>query len=100
MFSKDEILMKVLEHWNEIERFGVRKLWLFGSYSREEQNEKSDIDFLVEFESGKKNFDNYMDLKFFLEELLGAEVDLITVEALKPRIRDSVWKEAVPIEGL
>jgi len=100
MLSKNEILMRVLEHWNEIEKFGVRKLWLFGSYSKEEQNEKSDIDFLVEFERGKKNFDNYMDLKFFLEDLLGAEVDLITVEALKPRIRDSVWKEAVPIEGL
>lgn len=39
-----------------------------------------------------------MDLKFFLEEILGVEVDLMTVEALKPRIKDYVWREAVPIE--
>ena len=48
---------------------------------RGEQKEKSDIDILVEFEKGKKTFDNYMDLKFFLEEIFGVEVDLITIEA-------------------
>ncbi|RLI82487.1 nucleotidyltransferase [Archaeoglobales archaeon] len=100
MLSRSEISKKILERWNEIEKFGVRKLWLFGSYSKGEQSEKSDIDILVEFEKGKKTFDNYMDLKFFLEELLGAEVDLITVEALKPGIKDIVWREAVLIEGL
>ncbi|AIY89240.1 nucleotidyltransferase family protein [Geoglobus acetivorans] len=100
MVSKTEIMEMIIKHWNEIKRFGVKRLWLFGSYAKGEQSEKSDIDILVEFEKGKKTFDNYMDLKFFLEDLLGAEVDLITVEALKPGIKDAVWKEAVPIEGL
>ncbi|AKG92079.1 putative nucleotidyltransferase [Geoglobus ahangari] len=100
MLSRTEIMEMIIKHWNEIERFGVKRLWLFGSYAKGEQSEKSDIDILVEFEKGKKTFDNYMDLKFFLEDLLGVEVDLITVEALKPGIKDAVWKEAVPIEGL
>mgnify|MGYP000533555986 CR=1 FL=1 len=99
MLSGNEISKRILGLWNEIEKFGVKKLWLFGSYAKGEQSEKSDIDILVEFEKGKKTFDNYMDLKFFLEELLGVEVDLITVEALKPVIKDIVWKEAVLIEG-
>jgi len=41
-----------------------------------------------------------MELKFFLEDLLGVEVDLVTVEALKPRVREYVWREAVSVEGL
>ena len=100
MLTKDEVVKTISGNWNEIRKFGVKKLWVFGSYVRGEQKEKSDIDIMVEFEKGKKTFDNYMDLKFFLEEVLGVEVDLITVEALKPRIKDYIWKEAVPIEGL
>jgi predicted nucleotidyltransferase len=100
MLSKQEIAEKIIKHWHDIEKFGVKRLWLFGSYAKGEQRERSDIDILVEFEKGKKSFDNYMDLKFFLEDLLEVEVDLVTVEALKPRIRDAVWKEVVPIEGL
>lgn len=64
---------------------------------RGEQSEESDIDPVVEFEQGKKTFDNYMDLKFFLEELLGRDVDLLTVEAVKPAIKDRVWEEAVEV---
>ncbi len=100
MLSKPEISKRITEHMNEIEKFGVKRLWLFGSYAKGEQNEKSDIDILVEFEKGKKTFDNYMELKFFLEDLLGAEVDLITVESIKPKLRDVIWKEAIPIEEL
>ena len=94
------IIKVILDNRNKIINFGVKRLWIFGSYVRGEQKEGSDIDILVEFERGKKTFDNYMDLKFFLEEILGKEVDLITVEALKPRIKNYIWKEAIPVEGL
>lgn len=100
MLSRTEISSRIIEHWDEIRKLGVRKLWLFGSYARGRQREESDIDIIVEFERGRKTFDNYMDLKFLLEELLGVEVDLITVEAVKPGIKDAIWKEAVPVEGL
>jgi len=52
------------------------------------------LDVLVEFEP-ENTFDNYMEMKFLLEDLLGIEVDLITFEALKPGVR-----EAVALEGL
>ncbi|MHA1505807.1 MAG: nucleotidyltransferase family protein [Candidatus Asgardarchaeia archaeon] len=100
MFTKGDVLKIISDNWNEIKKFGVKKLWVFGSYIRGEQKEKSDLDVLVEFEKGRKTFDNYMGLKFFLEEILGIEVDLITVKALKPSIKDHVWKEAVPVERL
>ncbi len=103
MSEKNEvnrIIKIILDNRNKIIKFGAKKLWIFGSYVRGEQKECSDIDILVEFEKGKKTFDNYMDLKFFLEEILGREVDLITVEALKPRIKSHVWKEVIPVEGL
>ena len=53
---------------------------------REQHTSKSDIDILVEFEPGQKTFDNFMRLAFFLEELLGRRVDLVTMESLSPHI--------------
>jgi len=96
----EQILRVLHSHAQELRRFGVRRLWLFGSYVRGEAREDSDLDVLVEFEEGKKTFDNYMELKFFLEDLLEVEVDLITVEALKPGVKKYVWREAVGVEGL
>jgi len=96
----EQILRVLHSNAQELRKFGVRRLWLFGSYVRGEAGKNSDLDVLVEFEPGKKTFDNYMELKFFLEEILGVEVDLITVEALKPRVKKYIWSEAVSVEGL
>ena len=52
-----------------------------------------DNDTLVEFEPGQKTFDNYMQLAFFLEELLGRDVDLVTVESLGPYIGPHILRE-------
>lgn len=69
-------------HKEEIkERYSVRRLGVFGSYARGEQKATSDIDVLVEFE--KPTFDNFMDLAFYLEELFGRRVDLLTPEGVK-----------------
>ncbi len=98
--------MKDLEHIRNLlrksmpeikKRYGVKSLYIFGSYSRNEQTKKSDIDILVEFEKDKKNFDNYMDLKFYLENLLNNKVDLILKEAVKPRLRKYIYKEAISV---
>ena len=80
--------------------FGVKRLGLFGSSVRGEQKSESDIDILVEFEKGKKTFDNYMELKFFLEELLGCKVDLIIYESLKRRIKPYIMREVEYAKGL
>ena len=69
-------------HKEEIkERYSVRRIGVFGSYARGEQKATSDIDVLVEFE--KPTFDNFMDLAFYLEELFGRRVDLLTPEGVK-----------------
>ncbi|MEA1999466.1 MAG: nucleotidyltransferase family protein [Euryarchaeota archaeon] len=84
----------IKKHKAEIKkRYGVRKIGVFGSYAREEQKETSDIDLLVEFET--PTFDNFMDLLFFLEELFGKDVDLITTKGMSPYIRPNIEKEVV-----
>lgn len=92
--SRDEILQVLAEHREELKGFGVKSLALFGSVVRGEARPDSDVDILVEFE-GPATFDRYMELKFFLEELLGRRVDLATRKALKPRLRPHVEREAV-----
>ena len=74
--TAQEILSTIELHRDTIKGFGVRRLGLFGSCARGEKQESSDLDFLVEFES--KTFDNYMDLKEFLENLFKCTVDLVT----------------------
>jgi len=92
--NRDEILKCLTEHREELTSFGVKSLALFGSVVRGEAGPDSDLDFLVEFE-GPATFDQYMNLKFFLEELLGRPVDLVTRKALKPRLKPYVEREAV-----
>ncbi len=58
-------------------------------------NVQSDIDVLVEFNKLEKSFDNYMELKFYLEKLFHRRVDLVIREALKPRIRQHILKEVI-----
>ena len=97
MIRSDDIPTTVREHAAELrERFGVKSLSLFGSAVRAEMGEASDVDVLVEFE-GPATFDRFMDLKFYLEELLGRSVDLVTPKALKPRMRPAVEQEAVRV---
>jgi uncharacterized protein len=96
--NRDEILRRLEENRETIRGFGVRRLGIFGSYARNEQGEASDMDFLVEFD--RKTFDNYMDLKFFLESLFGRRVDLVIADAVKPRLRKPIFEETVYAEGL
>ncbi len=77
------------------QKFGVKRIGIFGSFARGEEREDSDLDVLVEFEEGQKTFDNYMDLKFYLEDLFGREVDLVTEKALKRQLKDVIMKEVV-----
>ena len=77
------------------EKFHVRKIGVFGSFARGEEKEGSDIDVLIELEDKYETFDNFMDLKFFLEDLFKREVDLVTVEALRPQLKDDIMREVV-----
>jgi hypothetical protein len=93
--KRDEILHLLREHLTELQsKFGVKSLAFFGSVARDEARADSDVDILVEF-AKPIGFFEFMDLKFYLEELLGRQVDLVTSKALKPRMRPQVEKEAV-----
>jgi predicted nucleotidyltransferase len=76
-------------------RFGVSRIGVFGSQARREASPGSDMDVLVQFREGEETFDNYMDLKFYLEDLFGRDVDLVILEAIRPRLRGGILAEAV-----
>jgi predicted nucleotidyltransferase len=75
------------------ERFRVKEIGVFGSYVRGEQKRGSDIDILVEFEEGYKTFDNYMELKFYLEEILMSEIDLVLKTAIRDELKQYILSE-------
>ncbi len=78
------------------QRFGVTKLTLFGSVARDTARPDSDIDLLVEFD-GPATSSRYFGVQFYLEDLLGCPVDLVTTKALRPRLRPYVERDAVTI---
>ena len=75
------------------ERFKVETIGLFGSYVRGEQKKTSDLDILVDFSETISLF-KFVELEDVLTEKLGVKVDLVMRDALKPRIKDSILKEA------
>jgi hypothetical protein len=94
---REEAVSTLRRHLPALQRdFGVRRISLFGSTARDEARADSDLDILVDFEVGP-TFDSFMGLKLFLEDHLGHRVDLVTPEALKPRMRSVVEREAVDV---
>jgi len=93
--AKESIIKQLRSHRLRIKNFGVRKLGLFGSFVRNSQRSSSDVDLLIEFEKGKKNFDNFIQLNFYLEELLNRRVEIVTIESLSPYIGPHVLREVV-----
>jgi len=95
--DKQIILIKLKSSIKEIKRrFSVKSLSVFGSIVRDQALENSDIDVLVEF-NRKASFDLFMDLKFYLEDLLGASVDLVTNKALRPQVRRAIEGEMIDV---
>lgn len=73
--DKSDIISVLEENREDLRDFGVQRIGLFGSFVRGEEGSDSDIDFLVTFE--ENSFDDYMGLKFFLEDLFDKDVDLV-----------------------
>lgn len=95
--KRGNIITLLNEHRHELKLLGAKSLAIFGSVALGESEAESDVNVLVEFE-GRATFDQYMELKFYLEDLLGCPVDLVTRKALKPRLRPYLEKEAVYVE--
>lgn len=99
--TKKGVFSLVQEHQSQIRKLGVSRLGLFGSFVREQQDSDSDVDVLVEFERGRKTYDNFVQVAFLLEELFGRRVELITPEALSPYIGPHILREVenVPLSA-
>ena len=84
----EDVIDVLQKHRESLQKHSVKRIGIFGSLVRGEQDENSDIDILVEFY--RKSFDNYMELKFFLEELFGRKIDLVTPMALKKQLKEKI----------
>lgn len=97
MMNIDEIKSKIRDLKYEIKQnYKAEIVGIFGSYARGEPEESSDIDILVSFEKGATLFD-LTGLGDFLEEKLGAKVDIVSLRALRDEIRDKVIRELVTV---
>ncbi len=95
--SKVEVLALLREHKLAMtERFGVVDLALFGSTARDEAGPDSDVDILVSFDR-PTDPDCYFGVQFYIEDLLGRPVDLVTDKALRAELRPYVEAEAVRV---
>ena len=77
-------------------RYGVKELALFGSTARDAARNDSDVDVLVSFD-GPATSERYFGVQFYLEDLFGVPIDLVTDKALRPELRPFVEKEAVHV---
>ncbi|MGB3943185.1 MAG: nucleotidyltransferase family protein, partial [Methanothrix sp.] len=96
---RSEILQRLEAHRDELVGMGVKSLAIFGSAARDDARAESDVDILVEF-TGPATFNGYMDLKFFLEDLLGRPVDLVTRRSIRPGLKVRIESEARYVQGL
>ena len=75
-------------------QFGITTVGLFGSYSRNEQSESSDIDILIDFDPDKETFDNFMAACDFFEQLFKSQrVDILTKKELSPHIGPKILND-------
>ena len=97
LMNRDEALSVLRTHKQTlVERFGVVQLALFGSFARGESALGSDVDILVRFE-GPATSKSYFGVQFYIEDLLGHPVDLVTDKALRSEFRPYVEREAVDV---
>jgi hypothetical protein len=94
--TRRNIISRIRQHRAQLTSLGVKSLSIFGSVARGEERPDSDVDILVEFE-GRATFDRFMDTKYYLEELLSRKVDLVTPQAIKPRMKPYVMQDLVHV---
>jgi predicted nucleotidyltransferase len=93
LHTKQDLLEALTKNSEVIKSYGVNSLGVFGSFIKGTFNDKSDVDLLVDFVPEKKSFDNFMDLSFFLEELFGRKVEIVTPQSLSKFIGPHILKE-------
>lgn len=99
--TKENIINLIQESRKKLGSLGVKSIGLFGSFVRGNSSSQSDIDILVEFNSDKMTYDNFIDTCFFLEELFNHEVEVVTADSISPYIKPYIMKEVeyVPLSA-
>lgn len=97
--SKQALFACLQEVRDKLQKLGVKKLGVFGSFQRSAQSSDSDIDILVTFKEGEKTFDNYITLHDLLSDVTGREVELVSADGLSTHIGPHILKsvEYVPL---
>jgi predicted nucleotidyltransferase len=94
--DSSEVITSIRSQIQELSRYGVERIGVFGSCVVGKMREDSDIDVLVRFSESAKTFDNYMDLKFHLERMFpGRRIDLVLESTLKPSLREGILSETL-----
>ena len=91
--NKEMLLSIIASNRTNIRNYGVRTLGLFGSFARNEQTDLSDVDLLVDFEADKETYRNFISLAYFMEDLLGRKVEVVTLNGLSPYIGPHILRE-------
>lgn len=92
--KRDEVLAILAAHREQLQKLGVKSLSLFGSVARDEARTDSDVDLLVEFDRVVGLFE-FIELRLYLEDILGCSVDLGTQDALREHLREPVLKDLI-----
>ncbi len=95
--EREQILQLLAQHKPQLaQRYGVLRLALFGSTARDSASAESDIDILVAFD-GPAISQRYFGVEFYLEDMLGRPVDLVTEKALRTELRPHIEREALHV---
>lgn len=91
--NKNDILITININAATIKKLGAKRIGIFGSFLHNNNHAESDVDLIVEFENGKKNFSNYTGLYQFLTEILRRKIDFLTPESLSPYLESKILKD-------
>ncbi|MFW6277123.1 MAG: nucleotidyltransferase family protein [Prolixibacteraceae bacterium] len=100
MYTREQIVDFISQNKSFLrDTFHINKIGLFGSFARNEQSEKSDIDLIVEFEEKTEDlYDIKIELKKFFKKQLGIKVDVCREKYIKPGYKDRILNETIYVD--
>ena len=95
--KRDEAIKRLQQHEADLKRFGVERLYLFGSTARDEANDDSDVDLFFDYERGKLGLFELMEVKEYAASILGRKADIMTRDSLHKTLRQQIEETAVRV---
>jgi uncharacterized protein len=95
-----QIIEMIRTNRETIKSYAIESIGLFGSFSRNEAKNHSDVDIIVTFHEGSKTFRNFMGLKVFLQDLFRREVDMVSSDNIRDELKPYIMEEIMYVEGL